>query len=220
MSEALDYKRKIVLVEDDNLTRNILGEHLKGAGFDVLTAASASQAEILCAEFDPDAVVLDVDLGPGPTGFDLADSLRISSPGIAILFLTHLPDSRFGGRSAANLPEGAAYLNKNQLADGSALVVALDAVLRGITSRVPRHDQDPHRPLATLSSSQIAVLRMIALGMSNSQIAEERGTTTRAVYGLISRTMSSIGSDEDSEGAGRVLAARTYMLAAGIPLAN
>ncbi|MFM5967620.1 MAG: response regulator transcription factor [Micrococcales bacterium] len=220
MSEVVDYKRKIVLVEDDNLTRNILGQHLQNAGFEVVTAANASQAEIICAEFDPDAVVLDVDLGPGPTGFDLADSLRLSSPGIAILFLTHLPDSRFGGRSATSLPEGAAYLNKHQLADGSSLVKALDAVLRGLSSRIPRDDQDPGRPLATLSSSQISVLRMIALGMSNSQIAEERGTSTRAVYGLISRAMSSIGSDDDSEGAGRVLAARTYMLAAGIPLAN
>jgi len=218
MTSAVAQNRKIVLVEDDNLTRNILGELLTNSGFQVKVAASASEAESLCTEFDPDAVVLDVDLGPGPNGFDLADSLTISSPGIAILFLTHLPDSRFGGRSLSDLPPGVAYLNKNKLADGNSLIDALDAVLRGRSETLVRHDTDPKRPLANLSANQIAVLRMVALGLDNQQIADARGTSVRAVYSLISRALLVIGADEDIEGAGRVIAARAYMLAAGIPL--
>ena len=59
---------------------------------------------------------------------------------------------------------------------------------------------------------------MIAMGYSNQQIASERQTSVRAVYGLISRAMAAIGSKDDDEGAGRVVAARAYMLVAGIPL--
>lgn len=210
--------RRVVLVEDDNLTRLILGAHLAESGFEVRSASDAATAEQICSEFDPDAVVLDVDLGAGPNGFDLAESLRISSPGIAILFLTHLPDSRFGGRTAKGLPAGAAYLDKNRLADSQLLVESIDAVLRGATERTPRDDVDPSRPLAGLSANQITVLRMIAMGYSNQQIAQERKTSVRAVYGLIGRAMAAIGSSDDDEGAGRVLAARAYMLVAGIPI--
>jgi len=209
--------RRIVLVEDDNLTRKMLGEVIASAGFQVALASTAAEAENICATFDPDAVVLDVDLGAGPNGFDLADSLSISSPGIAILFLTHLPDARFGGRSLSELPVGVAYLNKNKLVDGDSLLTALDAVMRGKAEDLPRHDVDPQRPLANLSVSQIEVLRMVALGMDNAQIAESRGTSVRAVYSLISRALTVIGADEDLEGVGRVIAARAYMLAAGIP---
>ena len=212
--------RRVVIVEDDNLTRMILAEHLSKAGFEVQTASSASQAESICAAFDPDAVVLDVDLGIGPNGFDLADSLQLSSPGIAIVFLTHLPDSRFSGRSTQSLPSEIAYLNKNKLVDGHSLIQALESVLHGEVSAMPRDDIDPTRPLAQLSQNQIEVLRMIALGLTNQQIATARHTSIRAVYGLISRAMVAIGADEEAEGAGRVVAARAYMLAAGIPVAG
>lgn len=210
--------RKVVLVEDDNLTRTILEQHLELGGFEVRSAKNASDAETLCSIFDPDAVVLDVDLGPGPNGFDLADSLRISSPGIGILFLTHLPDPRFGGRNVESIPTEVAYLDKNKLTSGQVLLDAIDSVLRGKLSAIPRDHHDPNRPFSKLSPSQISVLRMIALGYSNQQIASERRTTIRAVYALISRAMLAIGSTDDIEGAGRVVAARSYMLVAGIPL--
>lgn len=210
--------RRVVLVEDDNLTRLILAETLAQRGFEVQSAATAGEAEDLCAQFDPDAVVLDVDLGNGPNGFDLADSLRLSSPGIAILFLTHLPDSRFIGRDQDKLPAGFGYLNKDRLVAEEALFEALDSVLRGRQSGVPRHDTDPSRPMAYLSQAQISVLRMIALGMDNQQIATKRKTSVRAVYGLIQRAMAAIGAEEDAEGVGRVVAARAFIAAAGIPL--
>lgn len=207
-----------MIVEDDNLTRTILAEHVAKAGFEVMTASNASAAESVCASFDPDAVILDVDLGLGPTGFDLADSLLLSSPGIAIVFLTHLPDPRFSGRTPQSLPTEIAYLNKNKLVDGSSLISALESVLHGKIGELPRDDIDPTRPLAQLSQNQIEVLRMIALGLSNQQIANARNTSVRAVYALITRAMAAIGADDEAEGAGRVVAARTYMLAAGIPV--
>jgi len=218
VQDKLDERRRVVLVEDDNLTRTILEQVLNQGGFEVQSAKNASDAETLCVQFDPDAVVLDVDLGTGPNGFDLAESLRISSPGIAILFLTHLPDPRFGGRNLESIPADCAYLDKNKLTNSQVLLDAIDAVLRGKLTEIPRDHRDPNRPFSQLSASQISVLRMIALGYSNQQIATERNTSIRAVYGLTSRAMLAIGSDEDIEGAGRVGAARSYMLVAGIPL--
>lgn len=212
-------RRRIVVVEDDAMTRGLLADLLETAGFDVATAATAADARRVVDMADPDGVVLDVDLGPGPTGFDLADALLRSNPHLGVLFLTHLPDSRFAGRSAATIPPGAAYVRKNELATPGVLREALDAALRGKVRAEHRHDMQHDRPFANLSRTQIAVLRMIALGMSNQQIADARGTTVRAVYALIERTMDALDIEVVSEGHSRVEAARAYMLAAGIPLA-
>ena len=166
---------------------------------------------------DPDAVVLDVDLGPGVNGFDLADAFTAQTPSLAVLFLSTLPDARFAGRNPDSLPLGVGYVRKDQISEPRVLVEALDAVLRGSEPDTPRQDLDPGRPMAELSRTQIEVLRMVALGMTNQQIAIERGTSTRAVHNVLSRSMVLIGADMTDEGNARVVAAREFIRAAGLP---
>jgi DNA-binding NarL/FixJ family response regulator len=209
--------RSVMLVEDDPLTRGLLAETLTHAGFIVGAVAHGTAASRMLRIMDPDAVILDIDLGRGVSGFDIADAIVAQAPGTAILFLTNLPDSRFAGRSAESLPEGAGYLRKDLLTDPKNLIESLDAVLRGKTERTPRDDRDPSRPLARLSATQIEILRMVSLGMSNQQIADERGTTTKAVHNVICRALAAIGIDNAEEGSSRVRAAREFMQAAGIP---
>jgi DNA-binding NarL/FixJ family response regulator len=210
--------RSVLVVEDDNLTLALLAETLTQSGFVVGTASSASAAHKMWSKMDPDAVVLDVDLGLGLNGFDLADAFRAKAPYVAILFLSNLPDARFAGRNPAALPEEVGYVRKDQLSDSRALVTALDAVLRGAARDIPRHDRDPKRPLATLSRTQVEVLRMVALGMSNQKIAAERGTSVRAVQSVITRTMSLIGAESSDDDNARVFAAREFIRAAGLPI--
>lgn len=210
--------RRIVVVEDDPMTRGMLADILEQAEFAVATAATAADARRVCEMTDPDGVVLDIDLGIGPTGFDVADALLRKWPHLAVLFLTNLPDSRFAGRDPASLPAGVAYLRKERLVQPGLLAQTLDRVLRG-QGRF-RDDHDPSRPLARLSQTQVAVMRMVALGLSNQQIAERRGTSVRAVQDVIARALLVIGASDAEEGSTRVRAAREYMLAAGIPLAE
>ncbi len=209
--------RSILIVEDDRLTLGLLAETLAQAAFVVGAAATVSDARRLWTRMEPDAVVLDVDLGGGVNGFDLADSFLLQDPSLAILFLSNLPDARFAGRNPASLPAEVGYLRKDRLADPKALVDALDAVLRGVSDATPRHDLDPQRPLAHLSRTQIEVLRMVALGLSNQQIAAQRGTSTKAVHNVIARAMAVIGADVTEEGSARVVAAREFIRAAGLP---
>ncbi len=209
--------RSVLVVEDDKLTLGLLAETLTQSGFVVGAAANVTEARRMWSRMDPDAVVLDVDLGPGVNGFDLADAFRTQVPHLAILFLSNLPDARFAGRNPASLPADAGYVRKDQLSDSKALVTALDAVLRGSGRDTPRHDQDPTRPMADLSRTQIGVLRMVALGLSNQQIAVERGTTVKAVHNVITRAMLLIGAENSDEGNARVVAAREFIRAAGLP---
>ena len=205
--------RSVLVVEDDALLRELLAVALERHGFSVDTAASASDAKRSFSRGDHDAVVLDISLGPGPNGFELAEVLRRQAPHLAIVFLTNLPDSRFIGRSPDEVPQGVAYLRKSSLGDVDSLISALDSTLRGTGVQAFRQDQDPERPLARLTRKQIAVLSLVAAGKSNAQIAEERGVSVKAIEDTISRAAQALEIDTRAEGNLRVAAVRRYLAA-------
>lgn len=204
-----------MVVENESLLRDLIARTLEGAGFHVATAANAADAKRACRAVDPDACVIDIELGPGPNGFDFAEALYKESPDVAVVFLTNLPDPRFADRDPKTVRSNQAYLRKSQLIDSKELIDAVNAVLREVNVKDHRHDTQELRPLAGLSRRQISVLQMLANGLSNSQIAEIRGTTIRAVEGMISRIFQELDIDSQSEGNARVEAAKKYIAAVG-----
>jgi DNA-binding NarL/FixJ family response regulator len=207
------YARHVIVVENEPLMRDLIGKMLEGAGFKVTTAANAADAKRVHQVVDADAMVIDIELGPGPDGFDLAMAVLIESPELAIVFLTNLPDPRLAGKDSKSVPKHAAYLRKSNLVDSSELVEALNSVLQNDTTVQIRHDLDLQRPLAELSNKQLEVLKQIADGLSNQQIADERGTSVRAVEGIISRIFESLKIDVQDEGNSRVDAVKKFFVA-------
>jgi DNA-binding NarL/FixJ family response regulator len=207
--------RHIVVVENEALLRDLIARMLEQAGFTVTGAADVAEALRVCDSTDPDAVVIDIDLGLGPNGFDLADVLASQSPDRGIVFLTNLPDPRFVGANPQVVSRAAAYLRKSQLVDSNDLVEALEAVLTERVDLSHRHDLRAERPLARLSQTQLGVLQMVASGMTNATIAQQRGTTVRAVEGMLARVFAALGIDVAGEGNPRMEAARAYFLARG-----
>lgn len=207
--------RHVVVVEDESLLRDLIAQSLEQEGFIVSTAANAADAKRACLAADPDAVVVDIELGPGPNGFDFAMALSQTSPDVGIVFLTNLPDSRFVNVDPKTLPKRVAYLRKSQLVDSGELITALDAVLRDRVDSRLRHDLDSNRPMADLSKKQVSVLQLLAVGYSNAQIANKRGTTVRAVEAIVSRIFQALEIDVQAEGNARVEAARKFLQASG-----
>lgn len=207
--------RTIVVVENESLLRDLIARSLEAAGFHVSTAANAADAKRAVKATDPDVCVVDIELGPGPNGFDFADYLSREAPDVGVVFLTNLPDPRFADRDSKIVTQNQAYLRKSQLVDSKELIDAVTAVLKEKNVAKFRHDQDLERPLAELSRRQIGVLKLLAEGHSNNQIAEMRGTTVRAVEGMISRIFLALEIDAQSEGNARVEATRMYLSASG-----
>lgn len=214
------FKRQIVVVEDEALLRDLIAKTLEAKGFEVTTAANAADAARAVKAHDPDAVVLDVELGPGPNGFDFAESIRLTSPDVGIVFLTNLPDARFAGKDLAKNVRNIAYLRKSQLVDSDELELAIEAVLKDAVLSSHRHDLIEDRPLSKLSKKQISVLQMLAMGYTNQQMAEKRGTTVRAVEGIVSRIFLILEIDVHAKGNARVEAASAYLRASGKSLAE
>lgn len=210
------YRRHIVLVEDDALMRSLLADYLEQAGFLVTTAGTAADARRALKSVDPDAAVLDIDLGPGPTGLDIGEALLAESNDIAVVYLTSITDVRALGGPHRKANSRAAYLHKNEITEAQVLVDALDAVLleRGLEGF--RHDDATGTVIAELSTTQIQVLRMIAQGKTNRQIADERGRSLTATEAVIARAMSALGIDPGDPRNSRVLAAQKFLIESGL----
>lgn len=208
--------RRILLVEDERLTASLLEQSLTGHGFSVTTAASAADALAAVDRFDPDAALIDIALGDGPSGLDLAHILHREHPWIALLILTKQPDPRVAGLAESDLPPGCGFLRKELVRDAGHLLDSLESVFAARLTEV-RHDTDPDRPLAALTTAQVEVLRLMALGYNNDSIAELRGVTRSSVERSIIRIFRALDIQTHGDLNPRVEAVRQFMLASGIP---
>ncbi len=208
--------QKLLVVEDNTFMRALISDLLVSLGFEVEAVESASAAVKAAARFDPDAAILDVELGAGPNGFDLARILRETAPEIGLVFLTNIPEPKTIGVDNRSIPKDAAYLVKDSVGDIDLLLKAIKASMRGRVGQELRHDRDVHS-LSNLSRSQLDLLHLAALGLSNTEIAARRGTTVRAVENLFKRAIDSAGIEVGPGEHGRVLAVRKYIETVVLP---
>jgi DNA-binding NarL/FixJ family response regulator len=208
--------QKLLVVEDNQFMRALITDLLVTEGFEVEAVENSATAVKTAASFDPDAAILDVELGIGPNGFDLARILREGNPELGIVFLTNIPEPKTIGVDNRSIPKDAAYLVKESVGDIELLLKAIKASLRGRVGTELRHDRDAHQ-LSNLSRSQLDLLHLAALGLSNTEIAQRRGTTVRAVENLFKRAIESAGIEVGPGEHGRVLAVRKYIETVVLP---
>ena len=78
---------RILIVDDEEVLRDVLDAVLRREGFDIITAASGEEAlSVLDAE-EVDLVILDVML-PGISGIDTLRAIRISNPALPCIVIT------------------------------------------------------------------------------------------------------------------------------------
>ena len=212
--DAESKTRQVLLVEDEPLLRDLIAKSIEAQGFLVTTAANATDAKRAVKTVDPDAMVVDIELGPGPTGLDLAEVIAKQRPDIGIVFLTNLPDPRFGGDGKA-VTKNQAYIRKGAIESTGELLEALEAVLRDRVTKEYRHDLASNRPLSNLSQRQISTLKLVAEGKTNQQIADLRGTSTRAVESMLSRIFEALDIDPKSSNPRVEAASKYHALRAG-----
>ena len=213
---AVDYRLKVLVVDDEPLISALLRQTLEAAGHEVEVANKGAEATKLAKSFDPDLVLMDVDLGSGPDGIDVASSIKFQSPAVSIAFLTNVSEPRLAGKSAKHLPAGSAYLRKDRITDPEVLLKAIEETARGRTRHL-RDDLSSGHSLRKLSNSQLETIRLLAAGKSNEEIAQLRGTTVRAVRLLLVRAYRALGIAEQGGSERRVKAALEYIKASGLP---
>lgn len=210
------FVRRVLIVEDDSLLREFLVDSCSKQGFETRGVGSCAEALQVFGEIDPDLVVLDIDLGPGPSGFDLGKVLEREHPEISRLYLTRFCDLRSAGYPGEPLGR-VGYLYKQSISSVDVFLESVQSMFKDdIEPRRDDHNED--RPLAALSSAQIDVLRLASTGLANGSIARERSTTESAIESLWTGIFRALKLDR-SEGINlRAAAIRRYVEACGLPL--
>ena len=211
-----DIPRRLLVVEDEPMVAALLQEMLSHEGFEMQVAHSANDALAITKDFDPEVAILDINLGRGANGVDLAFILSKQHPGIALLLLTQHPDLRTAGFDEKDLPTGCGFLRKDAVVSTRSIVEAIEALISSNRDEI-RGDVDPSRPLGNLTQTQVEVLRMVSQGYTNQEIANRRNTSTRAVEQVLNAVFLALGIDTDGGINPRVEAVRRFIAAAGTP---
>lgn len=179
---------RILVVDDHTLFRRGISALLtREADLAVVgDAADASEAQRRAQQLQPDVILLDNHL-PGVNGVDVLPALREVTPRTRILMLTVSEDENDLSRALRN--GAAGYLLKTM--EGDALAHAIRRAVRGeyvmaaeMTGKLvaayqsaaagqPAPEVIPASPLNALSPREIDILRGIAGGASNKEIARK-----------------------------------------------
>lgn len=83
---------RILLVEDDTLVREAVADDLREVGLEVIEAASGDEALAHCGRPDVAVLVTDIRMPGRTNGWDLAETCRRLSPGMAVIYITGYSD--------------------------------------------------------------------------------------------------------------------------------
>jgi two-component system OmpR family response regulator len=116
---------RVLAVDDESTITDLLAMALRYEGFDVRSAATGHDAIRTAAQFQPDAIILDVML-PDASGLEVLRRVREAQPDVPVLFLTarDAVEDRIAGLTAG----GDDYVTKPFSLE--ELVARLRALLR------------------------------------------------------------------------------------------
>jgi DNA-binding NarL/FixJ family response regulator len=199
---------KVMLVEDEEFTRNMVGEMLTTSGVTVTSVASVSQALATIDAFDPHVVLTDLDLGHGPDGADLLLKVFKERPWTGMVIMTAHASPELAISDSSRIPDPTVYIVKSEIKSIANLLLAIEESIEK-TGKFQTNFVASGEKI-TVTASQAEILRMIADGLSNASIAKERDITLRAAEALIQRTFQALGVNGDPSVNPRVVAVRMW----------
>ena len=193
---------RIMVIDDHTLFRRGVRALLaQEDGFQVVAdAADAAEGAKVAAQLRPDVILLDLHM-PGIGGAQAIPALREAAPGARIVMLTVSEDA---DDLMACLRAGASgYLLKN--IDGDHLVDSIRRAARGESTMSPqmtsklvselhaasRVSADPRKP--PLSPREGEILRLVATGSSNKEVARSLGVAESTVKIHVQHILRKLG---------------------------
>ncbi|HNB40281.1 MAG TPA: response regulator transcription factor [Anaerolineales bacterium] len=185
-------RRGLTLTIDAEKDMRVVGEAQNGAG--VLA---------LIKKHKPDVVLMDLQM-PEMTGVDALKQIRPEYPDLPILILTSFTDD---AHVFAALRAGASGFLLKEM-NGDDLVAAIRGAAQGkpqlhpdIAKRLMARAPMPDDPFDSLTERERGILKLLAKGKSNKEIAGELSLTEMTVKGYVSDMFVKLGVNDRTQAA-------------------
>jgi DNA-binding NarL/FixJ family response regulator len=208
---------KLLLVEDDQIILTMMSKAVEAEGFKLLGATTnVVDAVESFKKNQPDVAIIDIDLGAGPTGIDLANKIRKINHRVAIVFCTSYKDIRFIKNESHYYPPHTVLLKKSDIVNLDKILNAIHEALEMVRDADDtKPDQLSEKFYKNLTNLEIELLAMVASGVSNKNIAKERGISTKSCENAIARLAKKLDIPATENNNQRVLMTRKYFELSG-----
>ena len=201
---------RLLIVENDTFAATLMKSSLEQLNYSsVHIAEDASSAMHLFRQIRPQACLLDIELGSSPNGIDLARAMRKIDSKVGITFLTSIQDPRLMNLKGLQLPLGSKYLAKKSVS-GTEQISQIIAESIEIATLGTQVDLTEVTSDLKLSNGQFELVRMIAEGLSNREIASQKVMTVKSTENAIARLAKRLKITDTSSSSQRVLIAKRY----------
>ena len=194
---------RIILADDHTFVRLGLVQILTDE-YPSVEIKQVSNGESLVREvtlYDWDLVISDLDM-PGRNGLEALQQIKLIKPNLPVLILSIYAEDLYAVRV---LKAGASgYMNKNAAAE--ELVIAVQRILSGkkyitpeIAEKLLLHSENNKSPHEVLSNREFEIFKMLSLGKTTTQIADELFLALTTVSTHRHRIMEKLGLNTNSE---------------------
>jgi|SRR5215210_1674058 len=210
---------RVVLVDDHDFFRNGLRELLtEHGGVQVVgDAADGEQGIALARELGPDVVVMDLNM-PRMSGVEATKHVTDSAPGVRVLALTISADDRtvidaIRAGASGYVLKGASveeiYRAIEAVAAGQLLVSPrVTRALQGVIGDSADRSELASTLRSTLSERELEVLRLLAMGRGNVEIAKELFLSPATVKNHVAEILRKLGVENRVEAAAAAVRAQ------------
>jgi DNA-binding NarL/FixJ family response regulator len=226
MAKTLSQAARVLLINDDAFELATMAASLRLHSVNVVGEASNMLvAENLFRSLEPEAVLIDLQFS-GEEAVGLLQKLRRQEPDLGIVITTSCPDLRLFGLLEKNIPHGTKIILKRSVSDLSiityALIESISAAKDGSAMKwINIHTTIPENSfisvLSELTDIQIETLRLVAQGLSNSEIAKVRFVSEKSVEQIVARIAQHLSITPDRRRNLRVVLAGVYFKWLGAP---
>ena len=186
----------VLVASDDAFELATLSAALRLHSINVVAEAKTEEiAQNLYKFLSPDVVLIDLQFA-GAEALALVNKFRKVNPALGIVLMTACPDLRLLGLIEKQVPMGSQVILKKSVAElsvvshaisNSLVAVAEKSKMSWIDSHGSLHENAFRTVLTDFTDIQIETFRLLARGLSNSEIAKVRFVSEKSVEQIVAR---------------------------------
>jgi len=217
---------RVMIASDDTFELTTLSAALRLHGVNVVGEASNKlTAENTFRSLQPEVLIIDLTFA-NTDAVEIIKSFRKTNPKLGIILMTACPDLRLLGVSEKALPKGVQIVLKRSVADLAVLNFAITQSLESssinssaqwVRAHASLHENAFQTVLSDFTDIQMATLRLVAQGLSNSEIAKVRFVSEKSVEQIVARIAQHLKVTPDRSRNLRVVITGEYFKWIGAP---